>query len=201
MACRFQTKIINFFFLPILLLLLLGCNSPKAETTESLRYNTSNLRSGDIILRKSFGLISEIVVVKLQDTIDISHCGIIYVDSKKNYQVIHSLSKKVSDADGVQICSLNHFMEDSKLESVRVVRLRIDTSNIVSNKALHYLQQKIPFDELFDIKDTSSFFCSELPIHIIKSGFSIDISQGATEPKFSIFLNPHIFKEIPFISK
>lgn len=187
--------------MPILLLLLPGCKSPKAETTESFRYNTSNLRSGDIILRKSFGLISEIVVVKLQDTIDISHCGIIFIDSKKNYQIIHSLSKKVSDADGVQICSLDHFMEDSKLESVRVVRLKIDTNHAVANKALYYLQHKIPFDELFDIKDTTSFFCSELPIHIIRSVFDIDITLGSNEPKFSIFLDPNFFKEIPFISE
>lgn len=183
------------------MLLFPGCNSPEAKTTESLHYSTFQLKSGDIILRKSFGLISEIVVAKLQDSIDVSHCGIIYIDSVGDFQVIHSLSKKISDTDGVQICTLEHFMEDSKLETVRVVRFKIGSTSTIASKALYYLQQRVPFDEQFNIKDTTAFFCSELPIHIIKSRLHIDIAKGTNEPKFSIFLNPYFFEEIPFILK
>ncbi|MDD3320134.1 MAG: YiiX/YebB-like N1pC/P60 family cysteine hydrolase [Paludibacter sp.] len=198
MACRFQTEIIKLLAFLILMFLLVGCHSP-VKAPESLHYDTSKLKSGDIILRKGFGLISEIVVIKLKDTLDISHCGIIHIDNTGKINVIHSLSKKVSDFDGVQTCTLKYFMEDSKTESVRILRFRNDSNSIIIKKALYYLRHQTPFDEKFDEKDTTAFFCSEFPIHIIKSGFNIDISNGASIPKFSLFLNKDYFDEIEFV--
>ncbi len=99
------------------------------------------------------------------------------------------------------MCTLEHFMEDSKIESVRIVRFKSDSASTIAKKALYYLKQKTPFDENFNINDTTSFFCSELPIHIIKSGFDIDIAKNAAKPKFSVFINPSLFEEIPFVIK
>ena len=176
------------------------CGSP-IKTPELLYYDTSDLKSGDIILRKGFGLISEIVVIKLNDTLDISHCGIIHIDNSGKLNVIHSLSKKVSDFDGVQTCTLEYFMEDSNPKSVRIFRFRNDSNSAIINKALYYLKQQVPFDEKFDTKDTTAFFCSELPIHIIKTAFNTDISNGSLTPKFSIFFDKKYFDEIEFISR
>jgi len=182
----------------MLLFLLENCDFP-TKTTHISSYSTVNLQNGDIILRKSYGLISEIVVAKLKDTLDISHCGIIQKDSTGKLYVIHCLSKKVSDTDGVQICTLEYFMNDSRIESVHIVRFRPDTNNIIISKAKYYLKHKTPFDELYNASDSSAFFCSEFPIHIIKSGLGIDISSGSQNPKFSIFLNKKYFDEIEFV--
>ena len=199
MVGRFQIEIKTFILLSFLSVLLVDCKS-SSKPKDNCLYTTANLKSGDIILRKSYGLISEIVVIQLGDTIDISHCGIIQKTNTGEFNVIHCLSKKVSDSDGVQICSLKHFLNDSKMESVRVVRFRADTNSVISKRAEYYLEHKIPFDEKFDAADSSAFFCSEFPIQIIKTGFNTDISEGSLKPKFSIFLNKKYFDEVRFTS-
>jgi hypothetical protein len=196
---RIQTQIKFIFTSIILLFLLINCTNLSTKTTDIPSYNTKFLRSGDIILRKSYGLISEIVVMQLNDTLNISHCGVIIKDSSDNVQVIHSLSKKVSDSDGVQICTLSEFLNASKIETVRIVRFRDDTLNYIPQKAQYYLEQKIPFDEKFNMSDTTTFFCSEFPIHILKTGFDVDISFGSRKPTFSVFLNNRFFDEVPFV--
>ena len=199
MVGRLQIEIKTFILLSFLSVLLVDCKSP-SKPTDNCLYTNANLKSGDIILRKSYGLVSEIVVIQLGDTLDISHCGIIQKTKTGNFNVIHCLSKKVSDSDGVQICSLKHFLDDSKMESVRVFRFRADTNSFIIKSAEYYLQRIIPFDEKFDAADSSAFFCSEFPIHIIKSGYHTDISEGSPKPKFSIFLNKKYFDEVRFSS-
>ena len=200
MVGRIQIEIKHCIAFLSLLYLTGSCTSP-ANTTDLHLYSTDSIRSGDIILRKSYGLISDIIVMQLKDTLDISHCGIIVKDENQNYKVIHALSKKVSDTDGVQICTLEYFMNDSQIKTVKVMRFRNDTTGTIAKKAFDYLKLKIPFDEVFNAKDTTSFYCSEFPIHIIKTSFGVDISQQAAMPKFSVFLNPVYFDEIPFVQK
>lgn len=173
----------------------------RRDTTDLLLYQTDSIRSGDIILRKGYGLVSELITAELNDTVDISHCGILVQDSAAQFWVIHSLSRKVSDADGVQMCSLDRFMADSRTETVRVVRFKYDGLGLVSERAKAYLRLKIPFDEKFDMGDTTAFFCSEMPIHIIKNAYKTDVSVGMAKPKFSVFLNTEFFTEIDFVKK
>ncbi len=163
-------------------------------------YSTDSLQSGDIILRRSYGLISDIIVMNLNDTLDVSHCGIIIKEPDSSYKVIHSLSKKVSNADGVQICGLEQFMADSKTETVRVFRFLSDSQGEIAAQALRYLKQKTPFDESFDATDSTALYCSELLVQSIRNAFKIDVSSGEKMLKFSIFLQPDFFREIPFVS-
>ena len=199
MVGRIQIKIREGQILIGLLFLLASCNSP-AGTTGSCMYSTDSLRSGDIILRKSYGLISDIIVMNLNDTLDVSHCGIIIKEPDSSYKVIHALSKKVSHTDGVQICRLEQFMADSKIETVRVFRFLSDSKGEIAAQALRYLKQKTPFDETFDATDSTALYCSELPVQSIRNAFKIDVSSGEKMLKFSVFLQPDFFREIPFVS-
>lgn len=196
MAGGKQTEITVLFILLNLLLLNGACSSSK--TTDCFYYTTDSIQSGDVILRKSYGLVSEIVVAQLADTLGISHCGIIVKDTGNVFRVIHALSKKVSEVDGVQICDLEDFMNDSRIETVKVVRYRKNPRKIAES-AVSYLKRKVPFDEQFNSKDTTALFCSELPIQIIRTIYHVDISDGAIMPKFSIFLNENYFDVIPFV--
>ena len=199
MVGRIQIKIREGQILIGLLFLLVSCDSP-AQTAGSRMYSTDSLRSGDIILRKSYGLISDIIVMNLNDTLDVSHCGIIIKEPDSSCKVIHSLSKKVSNADGVQICGLEQFMADSKTETVRVFRFLSDSQGEIAAQALRYLKQKTPFDETFDATDSTALYCSELPVQSIRNAFKIDVSSGEKMLKFSVFLQPDFFREIPFVS-
>ena len=199
MVGRIQIEIGRGLICIGLLFVLAHCSSP-TQTTGSCMYSTDSLRSGDIILRKSYGLISDIIVMNLNDTLDVSHCGIIIKEPDSSYKVIHSLSKKVSNADGVQLCGLEQFMADSKTETVRVFRFLSDSQGKIAAQALRYLKQKVPFDETFDATDSTSLYCSELPVQSIRNAFKIDVSSGEKMLKFSVFLQPDFFREIPFVS-
>ena len=194
-----QIKIVGGLICIGLLFLLVSCDSP-AQTAGSRMYSTDSLQSGDIILRRSYGLVSDIIVMNLNDTLDVSHCGIIIKEPDSSYKVIHSLSKKVSDTDGIQICELGEFMADSKIETVRVFRFLSDSKGEIAAQALRYLKQKTPFDETFDATDSTALYCSELPVQSIRNAFKIDVSSGEKMLKFSVFLQPDFFREIPFVS-
>ncbi len=200
MAGRKQTKVAKILVLIVLLYASNSCNI-RRDTTELLFYCTDSIQNGDIILRKSYGLISEIIASRLNDTVNISHCGILFQDSTGNFNVIHSLSKKVSDYDGMQQCSLLEFWNDSRPETVRVYRLRSPNNNLIAEYAHNYLIKNIPFDEKFDSNDTTAFYCSELPVHIIENHLGTKIINVKSIIKFSVFTNHENFREIPFMQK
>jgi len=199
-AGRLQVEIVGVLAFACLLFIFSGCTRCEKATALNL-YSTDSISSGDIILRKSYGMVSEVIVARLNDTVDVSHCGIIYRDAQGHFNVIHALSRKVSETDGMQICRLDDFLKDSRPETVRVVRYINDTTHGIIRQAIRYLDLKVPFDEDIDMADTTRFFCSELPIHIIKTLYHTDISDGAEKPKFSVFLNRQYFKEIPLMQK
>lgn len=180
----------------ICFVLLFSSCAEKGRVNKSNEYLllAEKLQDGDIILRKGKGIVSNLISKTLKDTVGFSHCGIVicYGDS---IGIIHTLSPKISDYDGVQTCSLNTFVDESSNNSIIVVRFCGGSSEIISAKAKYYLERHIPFDEQYDICDTSSFFCSELPIHIIKEYLGVPICDYSSDeiPKFSIFLNPEYF--------
>ena len=85
-----------------------------------------------------------------------------------------------------------------------VVRLKNVTDSVrhnISKMAEFYLAKRIPFDHNFDISDTSTFYCSELPWMIIKHVANIDIfkdkiNKQNDHTKFSNFWNPENFDVI-----
>lgn len=193
MAGRSQNEIV--VILCLFTFLWSGCRQSIRSDKEAYCLTAkekSLLRSGDIILRKGEGWLSEIVVRHLADTLDISHCGIV-IKKDSNLLVIHSLSKEVSDTDGVQCCPLDRFTAESRKGSVIVVRYRNDPHNYMASEALYYLQACKPFDRHFNLGDTSAFFCSELPLHILKYTLHVDTDITSVTPKFSYFLIPRYF--------
>lgn len=174
-----------------IIILFVSC-SKSTENVDN-RFCTDSLQSGDIILRRGYGLVSDAIVAQLKDTVDISHCGILIRDSKNRWFVIHSLSRKVSDVDGMQLCSLDKFINESQPASVQIVRFRSDKDSLIALGAIHYLNKKIPFDDKFDINDTTAFYCGELPVHVIYSYLKTDIMAGKDDFKFSVFYNPKYF--------
>ncbi len=198
MACRVQSKIV---LITVCIHLLCFSACKKSDyTTDFFYYKTDSLKSGDIILRKSYGLVSDIIVRQLNDTVDISHCGIL-IKNGNNFIVIHSLDKSVSDADGIQSCSLEYFWVDSRPETVKVMRFNKDTSNRIAKMAEYYLKKKVKFDKEINLNDTNAFYCSELPYHIINKEFNIKIASSDKLLKFSAFFNREYFSEIRFVYK
>ena len=165
----------------------------------------SLLHDGDIILRHGYGFVSDMIVKTLNDSSGLSHCAIL-TQYKGHWIVIHSVSSTLSDVDGVQWQDLNTFVSQSKKNSLVVMRYKhvkndSDAARIGA-RAKYYLQRKIPFDNAFDIKDTTAFYCSELLWRVFKDEFHIDIFEAKYSKKhydymkFDTFLDTSNFKMI-----
>lgn len=159
------------------------------------------LQDGDIILRRGSGLVSDMIAALLQEERDLSHCGIV-VRRKDGFRVVHAVSNNISDHDGMQVHGLQEFVRQSKPGSVVVCRLRTDRDRgAISRKAVEYLRREVPFDHHFDLADSSSFFCSELPWRIFLDEFGIDVFQDVghgekTAFRFAQFMDPRWFEVV-----
>ena len=162
----------------------------------------AELRTGDIILRRGFGVVSASIATSLNGEFSVSHCGIVDVDSNGNVRVIHSVSSSLSDFDGLQDCTIKEFEHESKANSIMVVRFR-DTADVplanLAKTAQKYLDQKIPFDEGFDLSEQEEMYCSEMVWSAMNETFGYDIypDKSKTEVvKFSPFFDTTHFQRI-----
>lgn len=154
-----------FLVLTIVLIYLLFFDK---ENTKSVYYPMSEqekgfLHDGDIILRQGYGFFSRSIAQLQNSEIPVTHCAMI---SKKENElkVIHSLSSSVSEIDGVQKQSLQHFLNESVPNSIIVCRYKgTDAQRIaLKERAEYYLQQKVPFDHQFDRSESQKMYCTEL---------------------------------------
>jgi hypothetical protein len=154
-----------------------------------------SLQDGDIILRHGFGVVSDMIGETMNEKFNVSHCAIVCRPSADSIVIIHSVSSSLSNFDGVQTCELNKFMQESKPNSIMVVRYKskINKSlSCISKRANYYLQKQVPFDDSFDIIDHSKIYCSELPFLIFKDEFNDDIFNSTdlektTHKRFAAF--------------
>jgi hypothetical protein len=138
---------------------------------DSLRYNTeiwdkekirSEMKNGDIVLKRGDGSISRIVVSVLAEEQPLSHCAIVIKKEGAEF-LLHSLSSTVSDLDGVQSIPLDSFIRDTRPFSFHLLRHKDSAiAERASDIALYYLEQKIPFDLDYVLTDdTAAFYCTE----------------------------------------
>ena len=158
------------------------------------------LQNGDIIMRHGRGAISLSITAKLNEKYKLSHCGILNIDGD-SISVIHTLSIIVSHSNGVQIATLKEFFADTYENSLVVVRLKNTNNNKITDRAKYYLAKKIPFDDNFNINDTTKFFCNQLVSHILETEYGINLIDTATSDqlqnmRFSRFLDTSKFEII-----
>jgi hypothetical protein len=143
------------------------------------------LQNGDIILRHGYGMASDIIVQSLNEKYDISHCAVL-TKEENQFNVIHSVSQSLSDFDGVQTQSLNRFINDSKINSLIIVRYKNPTHTdnaLIAEKAKYYLLKKLPFDNDFNIEDSTKIYCTELIWRVIKDSYHEDIYKNLLKDK------------------
>lgn len=138
--------------------------------------NLAKLQTGDIILRRGYGFFSDMISKKLNNSVfDVTHAGILHKDGE-NWKVIHSLSSKVSDFDGVQEQNLQEFLFHSmpnKLLIVRVKDISFENQQKIVERAQFYLKKQIPFDESGIIDNTDALYCTELIWQILDNDLKI----------------------------
>lgn len=175
------------------LVFLNGCVEKKTvlKPINSLEdYELDLIKNGDVILKNGYGNLSKTIVSLLDEKISISHCGILYLENDSVF-VIHSIAKEYSDLDGVQKISLSSFLNDTKPNSLFVLRLKKDENvrKKVLEKAIEYKNNKTPFDYQFNSDDDTKIYCSELIYQsILKStGMTVMIEKNIQSKKILTF--------------
>lgn len=140
----------------------------------------AQLRTGDVIMRHGFGLISNAIVKYAHDSVPVSHCGIVVQHADSTWWVIHTVSNSLAHIDGMQQDALPKFLAESHKNSIVVQRyISCDTmaGKRIAEAAGYYLQQKVPFDDSFDTQDSSEFFCTEMLCYVFKHACNDNILQ------------------------
>ena len=185
----------RFFIVLFIVITLIGmfllCYEFRSKQEHSISIYTLTqheidlIQDGDIILRHGYGMVSDLIVKTLKDDHNVSHCAIICKDSLNKITVLHSVSQSLSDFDGVQSQGLRKFINDSKQNSVIVLRYRkanlYADNQRISKSAIGFLEKRIPFDHSFSLSDTTSFYCTEFIWKVFLEAYGDDIfisSQG-----------------------
>lgn len=107
------------------------------------------LQEGDIIFRRGFGIVSDMIVKYAKSEYSVSHCGIIVRDSLGKLYVIHTVSNTLAKIDGMQKDKLNVFVKGSHKNSIIVARYIYENDSLkkkIAERANYYLSKQIPFD-------------------------------------------------------
>ncbi|HOS15588.1 MAG TPA: YiiX/YebB-like N1pC/P60 family cysteine hydrolase [Bacteroidales bacterium] len=152
------------------------------------------LKEGDLMFRKGFGIISDCIARASKERFCVSHVGVLYNDTNKGWMVIHTVSNTLVDIDGMQMDKLDKFVKDSHPNSIVVLRYRYanDSSQTAfALQAYYYLQRKIPFDDAFNINDTSEFYCTEFIRQLFLDVYHTDIYKlNSSKPYSSMRFTP-----------
>lgn len=208
-----MTKNQLYFLIIVFITFFTACKQQRSEKRDVSVYVLSDsekalLQEGDIILRHGQGFVSNMIVKSLKEELPLSHVGIITRQESGKLMVVHSVSRSVSDYDGVQMEDLDRFVRESLANSLVVVRYKAldqvqEGPQLLSRRAHYYLKQRVPFDHSFDFDDDSRFFCTELVGRVFEDVFGDDIlmlsfsGRGMLDRlKFEAFFNPQVFEVI-----
>lgn len=175
-----------------------------SENTKQVFYPMSKqerglLHSGDIILRRGYGMFSDGIVKVQQSKYPVSHCAMILADSGK-IKVAHSLSSSVAEIDGAQTQSLQRFLNESVPNTVMVVRFKSsrDTIQQLLNRMKYYTNKHVPFDHEFDKSDTTRFYCTELFHHCFNQVLGRDIFNTLENGNFTGVIDLSTFQDTSY---
>ena len=140
----------------------------KAQKIQSPLPPLSELREGDIVVKKGRGLLSHSIANKLSEKVPLSHCGLVFKQGD-SICILHAVAKELTGKDGVQTVNLEDFYADCEEGLLYVVRIKnTAVQKHIIPVAVNYLKQKTPFDYTINYKDSSKVNCSEFVYQVLK---------------------------------
>ncbi len=150
--------------LGLTLLGTVGCTSHHER--EMIAIDTTTLRPGSLILRRGEGMLSAFFSKVASEGQRYSHCGIIDYDSTSHRWVVwHAYQDSSLGADGIFRQSLDSFVMESEAVAIYPA-LALDSLGLQQMRAyiaLHTPGGRYPkrFDSRFDLRDTTTIYCTE----------------------------------------
>ncbi|MBW7942244.1 MAG: hypothetical protein H3C64_07540 [Candidatus Kuenenia stuttgartiensis] len=168
----------------------------KANPNYRISIDEKNLlEEGDIILRRGEGFVSSVISNLNEADYQISHCAILVQKDSVEWYVIHTVSSDLSDIDGVQTEKLDRFTSESVDSTIVVLRFKADKEKRqqIAERARYYLYKKIPFDNAFNIADSTEFYCSELIYKVFLDVMESDVFEERHQTNHPNFLTFNVF--------
>lgn len=136
------------------------------EKVASSKFPSIQLKDGDIILRRGYGVDSTISTNFSQGEKRYSHVGFISQTDKGTF-VIHVVEDKEKSLNGLYIESLGDFLD--KVSIWAIYRYNFSQKN--SKKLMNYIddlkKKNITFDIEFNLDDDEKMYCSEFIYKVI----------------------------------
>ena len=154
--------------LVLFLCLLISCSGNPSAVKEKKRLSMANcnfkgIKTGDIILKKGMGKVSNMIVNYFNEKIPLSHCAILVCNSDSTF-IVHSVAKGYARKDGVQTLLLDEFMNDCEADYFYIVRQKASDAQreLFAQRALEYTKGTIAFDEDANNENKDAMSCTEL---------------------------------------
>lgn len=150
---------------------LQGCSeqgSVVQSTAGAAQFSDTTLQTGDMIVRKGRGPISDMLAQLNVKDKSWSHCGMVVVRNGQPF-VFHSIGGEDNPKAVMRCDSLKRFLDSTWNNAFAVYRFDFDspTRRRVAEQTLLFYQAKPRFDMAFDIATDSALYCSELIYKII----------------------------------
>ena len=153
----------------IILFSLVACQGNK-QAPQTTSFDSSSFQEGDFIMRRGYGLVSTFIAKNYGGTHQQSHVGIV-VKREAKLSVIHSISKQLSNKEGVIEESLETFIADAQPVNLYIYSPRPGSNpqrQLIAKTAKRLAAANTPFDMEFNVQDTTQLFCTELVLYCLK---------------------------------
>ena len=170
-------KAIGLLLIVTWLMAGMSCSNNVLSSRAQVMYDTTDLRSGDLLFRNGIGYESR-VVTGLSDG-KFSHIGIAYHDGRQ-WNVIHAVpgenEKGAPEYLKCEPISDFYCNTRAKLGGSARVGCTDSIANAIAESALRIVNRKVVFDNSYDINDTSELYCTEL-VRLVYLAQHIDLCE------------------------
>lgn len=156
------------------------------------------MQEGDILLQAGKGLVSDTILLSLNEKIGLTHSAVL-VHKQGKWYVIQAINELLTGKRGVHLLELELQLESTRPDSPILVRPHLTEPQRQAFLAFleEQVQKEILFDNFLSWEDSSAFYCSELIMKaLINSGLpglEKDLEFNGSILTFSNFFNPNYF--------
>lgn len=177
-----------------------GLNSADQTMRGMSTVNEANLEEGDVLLRCGEGFVSSLIAEF--SGCGVSHCGVVVRDGE-GWQVIHSISGRISDRDGIRANSVEEFVSQARPGSIYHLKPRLEVNRgAIVRRCYYHLKLQAAFDHDFNLQEDNRLYCSELVRSAYLHGgmpdlFSYRSLAGKKILDMKSFFDPQLFVRQP----
>lgn len=131
--------------------------------TERIEFEPETLRPGDLMFRRGRSITSRAVLIADPES-PFSHVGLI-VEKDERLWVVHAMPGNGDGSGRVRRESVESFLAPENAVSAAVLRASVEDPELARKAAeiaIHLVEDRVLFDENFDLADSARLYCTEL---------------------------------------